>query len=108
MATQARWPLSTAMRLFYLQHQIPPPRKMESTRYEARINLALEALQENRNLSVRAAAKIYNVQRSTLQNRRVGKLARRDIPANSRKLTDLEEKAVIEHIVELSTRSFSA
>lgn len=85
---------------------IPPPRTMESTQHETRISLALEALRKDKILSVRAAAKIYNVQRSTLQNRRVGKPARRDIPANSRKLTDLEEKTITDHVIELSARSF--
>lgn len=68
---------------------------MPSFSYEAKIHLAIEAIQKNENLSIRAAAKIYNVQRSTLQNRLAGQPARRDIPANSRKLTDLEEGAIV-------------
>jgi predicted HTH domain antitoxin len=79
---------------------------MPSFSYEAKIHLAIEAIQKNENLSIRAAAKIYNVQRSTLQNRLAGQPARRDIPANSRKLTDLEEGAIVQYVIELATRSF--
>ncbi len=62
---------------------------MAATSNEAKLVLALTALQKDPNLKVTAAAKIYSVDRSTLRHRRAGRLARRDIPANSRKLTDL-------------------
>jgi hypothetical protein len=79
---------------------------MSSTSYEARINLALEAIRNNRKFSLRAAAKIYNISRTTLTERRDGRAARRDISANSRKLTDLEESAIIQYIIKLCARSF--
>jgi len=37
---------------------------------------------------------------------RDGKPARCDILANSRKLTDLEEKTIIQYIIKLCTRAF--
>jgi hypothetical protein len=80
---------------------------MPSTSKEAQIILALEALQNDKKLSLRAAAKIYNVDHTTLSRRRAGRLARRDLPANSRKLTDLEEKVIVQYIIELSTCAFS-
>jgi len=58
---------------------------------EARVILALEALQRDKKLSLRAAAKLYNVSTSTLGDRRAGRPARRDILANLRNLIDLEE-----------------
>lgn len=79
---------------------------MGSIPYEARVNLAIEAIQNDKHLSIRAAAKIYNVSYTTLHDRRAGKPARRDIPANSRKLTDLEERAIVQYVLELITRSF--
>ena len=42
----------------------------------------------------------------TLSARRDGRPARRDIPANSRKLTDLEEKTIVQYIIELCARAF--
>jgi hypothetical protein len=79
---------------------------MESITYEARVNLAIEAIKNDENLSIRTAAKIYNVSHTTLIQRRSGRPSRRDIPANSRKLTDLEERAIVQYVIELSTRSF--
>src|ERR1700712_2264615 len=73
---------------------------------EARLILALEALQNNEKLGLRAAAKLYNVSSSTLSDRRAGRPARRDIPANSYSLTDLEEQTIVQYIIELSSRAF--
>jgi len=68
--------------------------------------LALRALQNDKDLSVRAAAKIYNVNRTTLAQRRAGRPSRRNIPANSRKLTNLEEKTIVRYIIKLYARAF--
>ncbi|KFZ23484.1 hypothetical protein V502_02041 [Pseudogymnoascus sp. VKM F-4520 (FW-2644)] len=56
---------------------------MASIPYKASINLALETIQKDKNLSLRAAAKIYDATINTIRNRRDGKLPRRDLPANS-------------------------
>ena len=58
---------------------------------EARILLALQALQNNPKLSIRRAATIYSVGFSTLRDRKNGIQSRRDSIPNSRKLSDLEE-----------------
>ena len=79
---------------------------MSSPSNEARVILALEAIQNNPKLSLRAAAKIYNVTINTIRNRRSGRPARHDIPANSRNLTDLEEQTIVQYIIELSARAF--
>lgn len=79
---------------------------MASTLYEARVILALKAIQNSNNLSLRAAAKLYDVQPTTLYYRQAGRPARHDIPPNSRKLTDLEEETIVRYIIELCTRSF--
>jgi len=72
---------------------------------ETKLILALEALENDEILSLRAAAKIYNVHHTTLFRRRAGKPARRDIPANLRNLTDLEEQTIVQYVIELSTRA---
>ncbi len=79
---------------------------MPSTSKEARVILALEAIRNDEKLSLRAAAKLYNVPESTLCSRRAGILARRDTTPNSRRLTDSEEKAIVQYILELVARSF--
>jgi len=62
---------------------------------EARLLLALQALQDDKNLSLRKVAKIYDINYTTLFHRRAGRFTRCNIPANLRKLTDLEEKTII-------------
>jgi hypothetical protein len=79
---------------------------MRSPSKEARLLLALEAIKQSENLSIRAVAKLYNVPEATIRHRRKGRAARRDVLANSRKLTDLEEKSIVQYITELSTRAF--
>jgi hypothetical protein len=79
---------------------------MPTTSKEGKIILALQALQNDKNLTERAAAKIYGVDRRTLGWRRAGKPARRDITANSKKLTQSEEEANVQYIIELSIRAF--
>ena len=79
---------------------------MPSTSKEAKVILALEAIKNNPKLGIRAAAKLYDMPASTLCRRRGGQPARRDIPANSRSLTDLEEQTIVQYVIELSTRAF--
>ena len=79
---------------------------MPSTSKEDMIVLALKALERDATLKVNTAAKIYGVDRMTLTRRRDGKPARYDTPANSRKLTDLEEKTIVQYIIKLYTRTF--
>ena len=73
---------------------------------ERNIILALQAIENDPKLSARAAAKIYSADPRKVQRRIKGMQPRRDIPANSRKLTDLEEDAIVERILDLSTKGF--
>ena len=79
---------------------------MPPTSKEARIILALEAIRNDGKLSLRTVAKLYNVPESTLRSRRAGIPARRDTTPNSRRLTNSEEKAIVQYVIELSERAF--
>ncbi len=68
--------------------------------------LALEALEKDPKLRLRAAAKIYSVPYTTLYHRRAGRPPRRDTTPNSKKLTQSEEEAIVRYIIELYTRAF--
>jgi len=68
---------------------------MPFTSKEDMIVLALKALERDAILKVNTVAKIYGVDCMILTRRRDGKPIRYDIPANSRKLTDLEERTII-------------
>ncbi len=79
---------------------------MESSSIESRTILAIEVLKKDPKFSVRRAAKIYEIPEATLRHRRVGRLARRDMPASSRALTDLEEDVIVQRILDLDSRGF--
>ena len=79
---------------------------MPPTSKEAKVILALEAIRNDKNLSLRAVAKLYNVLESTLCSRRAGISVRRDTIPNSRRLTDSKEKAIFQYVLELALRSF--
>ena len=73
---------------------------------EAQVQLALQAMQNDAKLSLRAAARIYSVDHQKLSRRQRGQQSRRDIPANSRKLTDLEESVIVQYILDLDAKGF--
>lgn len=71
---------------------------MSSIPYQAIVNSALGAIRNGKNLSIRAAAKIYNMSDRTIRRRRDGYTARRDTVPNSKKLTHLEEVAIVQYV----------
>ena len=82
------------------------PTHAQSSSKEAQIQLALYAIQQDATLSIRRAAKLYNVPQSTLSDRRAKKPQRRDTRPNSIKLSLTEEEVIIRHILELDSRGF--
>ena len=98
--------LSTRRNTFVLNNHLSLPSKMPSTSKEARVILALEAIKASPKIGIRAAAKLYNVPASTLCCRRAGRPARRDTTPNSKKLTQSEEEAIVQYIIELVVRAF--
>lgn len=79
---------------------------MQSTQSESRLLLAIQAIKSDPNLSIRAAARVYSVPYSTLGDRLHGRHSRRDTTPNSRKLTDMEEQVIVQHILDLDSRAF--
>ena len=73
---------------------------------EKQLNLALEALQNNPKLSLRAAAKIYEVGLNTLSQCQRGRPSKRDCITKSRKLTNLEEDIIVQRVLELNSQAF--
>ena len=85
-----------------------PPIRSESSQkaanQEGRILLALNDLQNGRVKSIRAAASLYAIPRSTLQTRAHGQLSRADSRPSGYKLTQLEEDALCDWILSMDTR----
>jgi hypothetical protein len=71
---------------------------------EGRILLAISDLKNSRIRSVRQAAQIYNVPRSTLQTRVNGITYRAEIRANGHKLTQYEEESLVKWVLDLDRR----
>ena len=106
-ATQASGPphhQNTTHQLPTTMHQQP---NAQTSSNEAGIILAIQAIKRDASLTERRAARLYNVNRSTLQRRINGMTTRRDCEANSKKLTKLEEEVIIDHILDLDSRGFS-
>jgi DNA-binding transcriptional regulator YiaG len=79
---------------------------MATHTHEARIILAIEAIRMSKKLSRQAAAKIYNIPYTTLSNRMASRISCREIKANCLKLTELEEKVIVQYILDLDERGF--
>jgi hypothetical protein len=79
---------------------------METPSNERFIILALQALKNDPRLSVRKAAKIYKVSPTTLARRRKGKPSRVETIVKSRKLSNLEEKTIVQRVLKLDSQGF--
>jgi hypothetical protein len=73
---------------------------------ERQLILAIQALKRDPALRPRVAARIYSVDHRKLGRRLQGIPSRRDISANSRKLTDLEESVLVQYILDLAAKGF--
>ncbi|KAG6979124.1 Pogo transposable element with KRAB domain [Fusarium oxysporum f. sp. conglutinans] len=79
---------------------------MSQSNDEAKILLALQALQNDPKLSIRGAASIYQVCHQKLGRRQRGMQSRCDWVPKSRKLSDLEEQIIVQFILDLDSRGF--
>lgn len=71
---------------------------------EGRILLAIQVIEKQEKLSIREAARIYNIPFSTLQARLQGRKNRVDTRANSFKLTEIEENSLKKWIISMHMR----
>jgi hypothetical protein len=86
---------------------MPQPYQTLSRSDEADIRLTILSLNKHQIKTVRAAARAFDVSRTTLRDRRAGRPARRDCQPNSKKLTQLEEQVIISYILDLDRRGFA-
>ena len=78
---------------------------MQQPSIEAKVQLAIQALNRKQFKSERHAAATYSVPRSTIQRRRAGTQSRRDSQPNSKKLTLLEEEVLVRYVLNRDLRS---
>ncbi|RYC79915.1 hypothetical protein BFJ63_vAg17202, partial [Fusarium oxysporum f. sp. narcissi] len=79
---------------------------MSQSSNEAKIILALQALENDPKLSLRKAATIYQVDRFALRRRQSGIQSRRDTIQKTRRLSDQEEQIVVQFVLDLDSRGF--
>ena len=86
---------------------MPPIRKkdpLKSAQDEGKIELAISDLKNGRIRSIREAARIYTVARTTLQDRMKGVPYRQIIRANGHILTQSEEDSLVKWVLDLDRR----
>jgi hypothetical protein len=71
------------------------------------IQLTISNYTSNQFQSLRRAAAVYSVPRTTVRDQRAGRRSRRDCEPNSKRLTKLEEEAIVKHILEQDLRGIS-
>ena len=77
-------------------------RNAQSSYNEGTLYLAIQATKSIVPDSTNHASKAFVVPWTTLRRRRAGKLARRNCEANSKKLTKVEEEAIVNRILKLN------
>ncbi|EDN93356.1 hypothetical protein SS1G_09222 [Sclerotinia sclerotiorum 1980 UF-70] len=80
---------------------------MQTTSKEARINLAIEAIRTSQNLSIRKAAKLYNIPHITLTSRMNRILSFTEHRSANHKMTELKKKSLLQYILDIDERGFS-
>jgi predicted HTH domain antitoxin len=73
---------------------------------EGRLSLSIQAIQKNQILSVRRAAKLYDISRTSLQRRVKGVVPKAQSNARKRKLQLTEEQSLVDWILALDRRGF--
>ncbi|CAK43098.1 uncharacterized protein An18g00210 [Aspergillus niger] len=81
-----------------------PKSSKELVEQEGRLCLAVESIQKGHTKSIRKAARVFQVPRSTLQDRLNGLKFRKNTRANSHKLTSIEEELLEKWIISLDQR----
>ncbi len=79
-------------------------RKAQKAYIEGDVQLALSDIQTKQVESIRRAELLYKVPQTTIRRRRDGKHSRRDCEPNSKRLTKLEEEAIIQRVFDESLR----
>jgi Tc5 transposase DNA-binding domain len=82
-------------------------KKAKDPNLEGKVLLAIQAIKLGQFRSVRAAATLYEISEATLRYRIHGRASRCDIPPNSKKLTPIEELAIVQYILDLDSRGFA-
>jgi hypothetical protein len=87
-----------------LQHVMSQQHQVLRTYTKGDVYLAVQDLQNKQVKSLRRAEELYSVPQRTIQQQRNRKRPQRDCKPNSKRLTKLEEEAIVERILKQSLR----
>ena len=79
---------------------------MPAPTLESRITLACNAIRSSPQISIRHAAKIYDVPQSTLSDRIAGQTPQTDTRFGPKTLTAAEKEAIVQYILERDAKGF--
>jgi hypothetical protein len=74
---------------------------------ENRVLLAINSIRSTPRLSIRRAAEIYNVPRTTIRRRMNGQTAKADSYNGRSNLTKLEEEVIVQYVLDQDSRGYS-
>jgi hypothetical protein len=80
------------------------PHRIQRSYTKGNLQLTILDLNSQQIQSSKRAATTYNVPRRTLINQRAGRRSQRDCEPNSKRLTKLEEKVIIQRVLKESSR----
>jgi hypothetical protein len=86
---------------------MPPKRTEKAQKFieqEGRVLLAIKAIQNGQTSSVAAAARSFDVPRSTLWARMTGRTNRSDARPNGHKFTQAEEESIQDWLISMDSR----
>jgi hypothetical protein len=84
-----------------------PPNRVQISPNEGSILLAISAFQSGQFSTIPAAAKAYNVSRTTLYERIKGRPSREDYTPTNKKLSKIEEDVLLRDILKLDAQGLS-
>ena len=79
---------------------------MSALTKESRIILAIEAICTTKKISIRHAAKTYNVPEASIRHRISGRTPKSETRNGRHQLTPAEEETLVRYILDLDTRGF--
>ena len=88
---------------YYLTTTMQQPIDVQLAYKEGQLLLAKHAVDQGQIQARKRAAAVYVVPETTLRRRLSGIPSRRDCTPNSKKLTDLEELVIVQHILDLDS-----
>ncbi len=103
-ATQVSRPPRLSKTPAQQQRVMPQQRNVQKTYTEGDVFIAISDITSKQIRSERRAAAVHKVPRSTIQDRRAGRRPQRDCEPKSKRLTKLEEEAIVQRVLEEGLR----